>query len=109
MERIKLSKNEKEVFWLAMNNKQLPPLGMPYEVYFACIFSLHQKGLVNARFDCNKIASMHRTQLGEAYLTLNPSLKNPVDWLRIAELVFMGVTAIATTLALFISCTLSTK
>ncbi len=53
--------------------------------------SLERKGLIDAKFSYSTIEDMRISYEGKAYMSVNSSLKNPINWDRIiamATLVF---------------------
>lgn len=104
MNKIKLSKSEKKVFLKAMAGKELPPAGMHHDIYLAAVVTLHQKGLVDAKFNYDEVLSISPTLYGQAYFAVNPHLYNPVDW-QLITAISTAVTALAALAALFVACT----
>ena len=103
MEKIRLSKDEKILLRaLQMGDMETPLLSYGQRYLAAC--SLSRKGLVDLALNYDKIESIKMTYECKAYMQANPSLKNPVDWCRILEIFFMGITAFATCLALITCC-----
>lgn len=104
MERIYLSKNEKQVLrWLRSHNgyKATMPrasferaLRMLQEKDLAIGFWSEEEGLVEA----------HLTSGGEGYIEDNPTLCNPIDWKWVITTIVASVAAIASIAALFVAC-----
>ena len=99
MERIKISKEGKRIL-LALNNKQYPSQ-VPDQDYNEFTL-LEVEGLVrcvNTKGEgrCEKHAA-RLTEEGIAYITSNPSLKNPsrIDWKWVIGIVITLVVAAAT-------------
>ena len=83
MERIKLTKEEKQVLRLVEHYEQCPST-YPPKMFQACVYTLEQKGLVNAIWSTgHELAGAKLTYLGKAYMTVNPKLRNPIDLERI--------------------------
>lgn len=49
------------------------------------------------------------TPFGREYLAMNPSLRNPVDWRWVITTAIATVAALASIVALFVSCSLLNK
>lgn len=103
MERIKLSKTEKQVLRLAATNAGRPST-YPEHEYNAAARSLSRKGLVKTKFYTNgSVCTIRLTDEGRQYLCENPSLDNPIPWKEIG--VITGILAlIVSIIALFVSC-----
>lgn len=105
MERIKLSKSEKEVLRIIAEFKGNKPSTYPDHTFNAAAYSLQQKGLVKAKFlTTGAVWNISLTDLGKHYLCENPMLKNPVDWKFIASVVIPLAAVIVSIIALFVSC-----
>ena len=100
MERIRLSKQEKQVLRLLRSGAGCPGT-YPFHVFAACVYSLERKGLAKGAWaEGHKLAEACITSRGKAYLLAYPSLRNPVDWK-------WGITtAIVAVAVLFVACTL---
>ena len=71
--------------------------------------SLERKGLVCGYWSEEAgLADAVLTESGEAYLFLNPRLRNPVDWNKVAA-VAACISALATVLGLLVACSLVLK
>lgn len=85
MERIKLSKDEKKVLWLASTGEDCPDT-FPIHIFNGCIRSLERKGLVEAAYvEGGDVEAVRLTPEGRLFLAENPELKNSIDWVRIIE------------------------
>lgn len=69
--------------------------------YFGAVMSLSQKGLIKAETDFESIVDAKLTSKGHAYITLNPRLLNPIDWIPDLVLALSIMSSIAS-----ISCLL---
>ena len=100
MERIRLSKEEKQVLRLLSNGMGCPDT-YPFHIFAACVDSLERKGLAKGAWaEGHKLVNACITGRGKAYLLANPSLRNPVDWKWVIT------TAIVAVAVLFVACTL---
>lgn len=104
MDRIKLTKDEKILIRALKEGETDTPLLTDGAKYLAAR-SLERKGLVDVIFCYGKVENIKLSYECKAYLETNPLLRNPIDW-RLIEIIFMGVTAIASFLALFVSCSI---
>lgn len=81
MERIRLSKREKQVLRLLHSGFENCPDTYPRYIFAACVSSLERKGLVRAAWASgHEPATAELTDFGMAYLAENPALINPVNW-----------------------------
>lgn len=104
MERIYLTKVEKQVFLHVQKNGGELPRNITLVMFHYCLSTLQEKGLVEFKTNYNEVLAAELTVKGSAYKEQNPKLKNPVDWKGIITLIMTSITAIATTLALFVAC-----
>ena len=104
MERIKLTRDEKTVLLHVEKNGGKQPRNITPVMFQYSLSTLREKGLVSFRSDYEKVISAGITLKGVAYMERNPKLKNPVDWKGIVTIASVVMTAIATTLALFVAC-----
>ena len=88
-----------------INNGDFPmPRNITTNQYHHALSTLQEKGLVFFKSNYDQIEDAKTTIKGRAYINSNPKLKNPIDWKWIVTTILMAITAIATTLALFIAC-----
>lgn len=106
MERIKLTKEEKAVLLHVKQSGEKQPKGLSPAVFHYSLSSLQEKGLVKFIANYEEILAADITIKGAAYLEQNPKLSNPIDWIKIITLIMTIITALATTLALFIACSI---
>jgi hypothetical protein len=99
-----LTKDEKTVFRSIILKGKECPAGITDACFFLCVLALHQKGLVEAQINYNEIIDVKASYIGNAYYAENPTLRNPVDWYKVISITALILTAIATTVALFIGC-----
>ena len=104
MERIKLTKEEKQVFLHVEKYGEEQPKCISPVMFHYYLSTLQEKGMVVFVSNYDKIIKAHLTIKGVAYHEQNPLLKNPIDWKSIIILITTIVTSIATTLALFVAC-----
>ena len=101
MEGIKLSKDEKKVLIIASAGEDCP-VTFPIHIFNGCIRSLERKGLVKAAYlEGGGVEAVRLTPEGRLFLAENPTLKNPIDWVRIIE---FAIPLIISIIALFVSC-----
>lgn len=105
MERIRLSENEKSILRELRRGNDNVPVGMDNFSYFDAVVSLSEKGLLRSKTNYDEVLDVQLTPKGYAYMVSNPHLLNPVDWSKVAAVAAI-ITAVATTLALFVACTL---
>ncbi|MBR6746824.1 MAG: hypothetical protein IKL83_05545 [Muribaculaceae bacterium] len=83
MERIKLTKEEKQVLRLTKHYEQCPST-YPKKMFQACIYTLESKGLVRGCWSSEyEIVGAQLTNFGKLYMAVNPRLRNPIDLERI--------------------------
>lgn len=103
MERITLSRNEKEVLRMIAGGQGICPAEYPLHAFNAAVRSLAGKGLVQGAYEeGGNVADSMMTQVGRQYLAENPNLRNPINWGRLATLiaaVSVGVSIIAMLIA----------
>lgn len=69
--------------------------------------TLENLGLVQCAWtEGHLIEDVRITSRGRLYIDENPHLRNPVDFLRIAEIIIILISAVAAVLSLFISFSL---
>lgn len=104
MERIRLTKDEKRVLrWVALKRSGRPE-GMSNDGYFEAVIGLTEKKLLVSATNYDDVLDVDTTAKGRVYCSQNPHLYNPVDWKWLATFITALITAIATTLALFMAC-----
>lgn len=103
MERIKLSKEERLLYFRFSKRDTRIPSGMSEEKFNYAAISLKEKGLVFIDMQLNGVKAASLTMTGKAYLAVNPKLRNPFPWDIIMKAATL-IAAVAATAALFISC-----
>lgn len=104
MERIKLSKSEKQVLRMIASGMHQCPAEYPSHTFNTAVRMLKCKELVNAHsLEGGSIIGARITDYGMQYMAEYPHLRNPINWSVVAAISSIA-TAIATTLALFIAC-----
>ena len=83
MIRIKLTKEEKQVFLHVAKYGEKQPKCISPATFHYCLTTLQEKGLVVFVSNYDKIIKAHLTIKGEAYCEQNSLLKNPIDLERI--------------------------
>lgn len=104
MERIYLSNFEKLVFLHVQENGGKVPRNITLVMFHYCLSTLREKGLVEFKVNYDEVIRAGLTVKGAAYLEQNPKLRNPVDWKWLVTTILVAITAVATTLALFVAC-----
>lgn len=104
MEKIHLSKTEKVVFRHVAEKGGKQPRDVSPVMFQYCLSTLEEKGLVCFRANYDEVLSAELTVKGAAYAEQNPGLRNPVDWKWIVTATLSAITALATTIALFVAC-----
>lgn len=104
MQRINLSKQEKEVLRIVESCGANCPSTYPSHVFNTCVHSLKKKGLVDASFvrGGNVVWTAKVSVCGRQYLIENPNLHNPVNW----GIVIGIISLIVSIIALFVSCSM---
>lgn len=103
MERIRLSKEEKQVLRLAATKGKRPST-FPAHIYNAAARSLARKGLVNAKFyTTGDVCAMRLTDEGRQYMCEYPSLANPIPCKAVSAITAI-LALIVSIIALFVSC-----
>ncbi len=101
MERIKLTKSEKETLRIVMLSDGTCPSTYPVHTFSSSIRSLQRKGLVDATFiNTGEVWFAQLTDEGKQYISQNPSLRNPINW----GIVIGVISTIISIIALFVSC-----
>jgi len=104
MERIRLSKREKEVLRL-LNNIGGCPDTYPFDVFASCVETLETNGLAKGAWvEWHTLESARILPKGETYLSLNPTLRNPIDWKWVLTTGISVIGTIVAIIALFIAC-----
>lgn len=104
MERIKLSKSDKEVLRMIASGQHQCPAEYPSHTFNTAVRMLKSKELITAHCrEGGDVFDARITDYGRQYMAEYPSLRNPIDWSFVAAIASI-TTAIATTLALFVGC-----
>lgn len=104
MERIRLSKVEKQVFLHVKEHGEKQPQSITLVMFQYYLSTLREKGLIEFKTNYDEVVKAGLTIKGAAYMEQNPKLANPVGWKGIITLALAAMTAIATTAALFVVC-----
>lgn len=104
MEKIYLDDFEKKLFRNVCKGDISQPRNLSLNQFHYSLSTLQEKGLIIYKTEYDKIIDIKPTIKGLAYLDSYPRLSNPIDWRWIISIIFYAITAIATTLALFIAC-----
>lgn len=106
MERIYLTRTEKRILMHVSSNREKQPGDITPIMFRYSLATLQEKGLVQCKFNYDEVLAASLSVKGRAYLEQNPSLRNPIDWKGIITIIATTITAIATTVALFVACTI---
>lgn len=104
MERVRLTKAEKQVLRELYRGNANVPYDMDNYTHFEAVVSLTDRRLIKSVVNGDKVIDAKLSAKGHAYIRSNPRLSNPIDWSKIAAIASI-TTALATSLALFIACT----
>lgn len=100
MERIKLSKREKQVL-RTLRNQGFDALS---EFDSAAVRSLDNKGLVRGAYvEGGGVEAARLTTMGKEYLRDNPHLFNPINWAMVSAIV-AAVGSIGTIITIIVTC-----
>lgn len=104
MERIKLTKNQKQVLRMVANGQGVCPAEFPSHTFNASVRLLQQQGLVKAAYgEGGGVVDSELTDEGRQYLAENPRLRNPIDWGKMG--VYIAIASLIVGIAaLFIAC-----
>lgn len=103
MKKIYLTRKETQVLRLVHSGCGCPET-FTFDVFVVCVDELERKCLVCCAWaEGHYLEDVRMSDRGKAYMALNPSLRNPVDWKWIITTVFAIVGMIAGILALFIA------
>ena len=102
--RMHLNRIEKLLLKNINNGDFSMPRNITTNQYHHALSTLQEKGLIIFKSNYDQIEDAKTTIKGRAYIDSNPKLKNPIDWKWIITTILMAITAIASTLALFIAC-----
>lgn len=98
MDKIQLSKREKEVFRMLSNGQDTCPPSYPLHEFNLAVDSLCRHGFAVAQWQEGHVVMAARlTPLGHQYLAEHPRLDNPINW-TIVGIVIGAITAIGTIL-----------
>lgn len=88
MERIKLTREEKQAFRIVAEFGGKSPETYPLHVFTASIRSIERKGLVKANYVVGgHVWNAKLTEEGKHYFDVNPNLHNPINWNLILAIV----------------------
>lgn len=106
MDRIRLTKAEKNVYRMIANGQGVCPAEYPSHTFNSAVRSLHRHELVQGSFaEGGGVVDSRLTPIGRQYLAENPRLTNPVDWGKVGAIVGIIGTLFGI-IALFVACTL---
>lgn len=101
MERIYLSKQEKELLENLCQNKSHSLSAI--EEYFATK-TLEEKGFVKGAYaEGGNVEDIRLLSRGKVYFQNNPKLRNPINWAKVSAITSM-VVAVLTLISIFVNC-----
>lgn len=104
MDRIRLTKAEKNVYRMIANGQGVCPAEYPSHTFNSAVRSLHRHELVQGSFaEGGGVIDSRLTPLGRQYLAENPRLANPIDWGKVGAIVGIIGTLFGI-IALFVAC-----
>lgn len=104
MERIRLSKSEKQVLRMIASGLHQCPAEYPSHTFNKAVRMLKCKELVNAHsLEGGSIIGARITDYGMQYMAEYPHLLNPINWGVVASISSI-VATILTSITLFIAC-----
>ncbi len=99
MERIHLTRREKETLRLIASGCVCPP-SYPLHLFVASVRTLELKGVVKGAWqEGGQLEDACLTAYGREYLALNPLLRNPIDWKWI---IFVSISLVSISVLLFV-------
>ncbi len=104
MDKIKLTKEEKEVLRLLASGVENTDC-YPSHILNACVDSLERKGLAQGVLASgHEVVAAKITDKGKMYIALNPKLKNPTDTKWVITTVISAIGVAVAFVALFVAC-----
>ena len=104
MQKIQLTRNEKQLLRNINANLDYWPEGMSDQLISHSLASLESKGMVVVAWTSGMIpVATELTDYGKAYLDCNPHLQNPIDWVKIGAIAAV-ISAIGVILGIFVAC-----
>lgn len=104
MQRIALSRQEKQVLRNTAIGYPYLPKGLSGEQYTDAVISLTEKRLIRSTINYDEVVSASLTTKGKSYMQNNPHLRNPVNW-TVLTAVSTAITALAAVATLAIHLT----
>lgn len=109
MERIKLTKDEKTVLRFLYNRCGCPDI-YPRHIFVSCVESLERHGLAKGAWtEWHNLEDARITPYGKNYISMNPNLRNPIDWKWVIATSVAVASAVFAAAALFVACSLLNK
>lgn len=104
MDKIKLTKKEKEVLRLLASGIENTDC-YPLHTLNSCVDSLERKGLAKGAWASgHEVVAAKITDKGKMYIALNPKLKNPTDTKWVITTVISAIGVTVAFVALFVAC-----
>ena len=105
MQRIQLTRNEKQLLRNINANLDYWPEGMSDQLISHSLASLESKGMVVVAWTSGMMpVATELTDYGKAYFDCNPHLHNPIDWKWIITTIIAIGTLIVAVIALLTAC-----
>lgn len=102
MERIKLTKTEKQVLRHVEEYGEKQPRDITPTMFQYCLSTLREKGMVEFKTNYDEVIKARLTIKGVAYIEQNPRLLNPIDWIPDLVLILSIMAAIVSVSCLLI-------
>lgn len=107
MEKIKLTRDEKQVFRLVMSDGDCPD-SFPSDIFAYNVRLLEGKGLVRATYsEKDTVVAAKLTHNGVVYIAKNPKLRNPIDWKWIITTILTAATLVVSARMIIIACSVA--
>ena len=108
MQRVKLTKDAKAAFMLLDKGVYQCPKEMPFQHFNNGMLELRRHDFAVCHQEENgNVEAAQLTEKGKLYLSLNPSLHNPIDWKWLITTIIACIAAISALIALLIACSLT--
>lgn len=105
MERIKLTKTEKQVLRMVLAGQEVCPAEYPAHLFNAAVRALEGYGLVRGAYtEDGGVEAAKATQYARQYIAENPLLRAPLDLKLAISTGIAVISAAAAIVALFAAC-----
>lgn len=104
MRQYTLSSDEKKTLLGLAIDRCYPPDGISKAVWLNALRSLRNEGLARVAFiEGGGVEDAAITEEGRNYIEANPTMKNPVNWGKVAAIAAI-ISAVCAIVALFVAC-----